>query len=100
MPELIEYLEDGCSLEAVPHTYGCVKVRDTFTIPNTYGFDFLTDFGSTSAVDTYFHAVDDGVNTYFFPPAVGQPSTPTLTTNVVGIQAFLTSILDQELLIQ
>ncbi len=92
MPELIEYLEDGCSLEAVPHTYGCVKVRDTFTIPNTYGFDFPTDFGSTSAADTYFHAVDDGVNTYFFPPATGQPSTPTLATNVAGIQAFLTSI--------
>ncbi|HPP18718.1 MAG TPA: hypothetical protein PLT51_01930 [Candidatus Dojkabacteria bacterium] len=92
MPELIEYLEDGCSLEAVPHTYGCVKVRDTFTIPNTYGFDFPTDFGSTSAADTYFHAVDDGGTTYFFPPATGQPSTPTLATNVAGIQAFLTSI--------
>lgn len=92
MPELIEYLEDGCSLEAVPHTYGCVKVRDTFTIPNTYGFDFPTDFGSTSAADTYFHAVDDGGTTYFFPPATTSPSTPTLATNVAGIQAFLTSI--------
>ena len=92
MPELIEYLEDGCSLEAVPHTYGCVKVRDTFTIPNTYGFDFPTDFGSTSAADTYFHAIDDGGTTYFFPPATTSPSTPTLATNVAGIQAFLTSI--------
>lgn len=92
MPELIEYLEDGCSLEAVPHTYGCVKVRETFTIPNTYGFDFPTDFGSTSAADTYFHAVDDGGTTYFFPPATTSPSTPTLATNVAGIQAFLTSI--------
>jgi hypothetical protein len=90
--ELIEFLPDNCSPAPTPHTYGCIGTRDTATIPNTYGFDFPTDFGSTSAADTYFHAVDDGGTTYFFPPATGQPSTPTLATNVAGIQAFLTSI--------
>ena len=89
MPELIEYLEDGCSLEAVPHTYGCVKARDTQTIPNTYGFNIPNDFGTTDATNTYFHAISDTTTTYFYPPAVTNPSTPIICTDVVAIQAFL-----------
>lgn len=92
--ELIEFLPDGCTPNAVPHTYGCIGTRDTATVPNTYGFNLPTDFGTTNATDTYFHAIDDLANgiTYPYPPATSNPTTPTICTNVTGIQAFLNSI--------
>lgn len=92
--ELIEFLPDGCTPKAVPHTYGCIGTRSTSTIPNSYGFYLPSDFGTTDATDTYLHAIEDVVNgiLYWFPPATAQPSTPTVCTNVTGIQTWLDSI--------
>ena len=92
--ELIEFLPDTCSPQPVPHTYGCIGTRNTYTIPSTYGFDLPADFGTTNATDTYFHAIDDLANgiTYFYPPATTNPTTATVCTNVAGIQAFLNNI--------
>ena len=92
--ELIEFLPDTCSPQSVPHTYGCIGTRGQDRIPNTYGFDLPTDFGTTNATDTYLHAIDDNVGgiTYTYPPATGNPTTPIVATNVAAIQSFLTSI--------
>lgn len=92
--ELIEFLPDTCSPQSVPHTYGCIGTRGQDRIPNTYGFDLPTDFGTTNATDTYLHAVDDNVGgiTYFYPPSVNNPTSPVVATNVAAIQSFLTSI--------
>ena len=92
--ELIEFLPDTCSPQSVPHTYGCIGTRGQDRIPNTYGFDLPTDFGTTNATDTYLHAVEDnvGVITYFYPPSVTNPTSPVIATNVAAIQSFLTSI--------
>ena len=81
-----------CSDVHVPHTYGCIGTRSTEIIPNSFGFDFLADFGTTDATDTYFHAVNDGTTTSWFPPATTSDSTPIVCTDVVAIQAFLDSI--------
>ncbi|MBK7806818.1 MAG: hypothetical protein IPJ51_11015 [Saprospiraceae bacterium] len=92
--ELIEFLPDTCSPQSVPHTYGCIGTRGQDRIPNTYGFDLPTDFGTTNATDTYLHAVDDNVGgiTYFYPPSTSNPTSPVVATNVAAIQSFLTSI--------
>jgi len=89
-------IADGiCAIsQPVPYSYGCIGIRDTETIPNTYGFNLVADFGTTDATDTYFHAIDDNVGgiTYTYPPATGNPTTPIVATNVAAIQSFLTSI--------
>ena len=92
--ELIEFLPDTCSPQPVPHTYGCIGTRDTAIVQNSFGFDLPTDFGTTNAADTYFHAIDDTVNgiTYHYPPATSNPTTPIVCTDVASIQAFLDSI--------
>ncbi len=40
--ELIEFLPDGCTPKAVPHTYGCISTRLQEVILNTFGFNLPT----------------------------------------------------------
>ena len=63
--------------------------------PNSFigeDFDLVSQYGTTSALDTYFHAIEINGNTYFYPPAVTNPTTPILIkTNESLIQSFINS---------
>lgn len=63
--------------------------------PNSFigeDFDLVLQYGTTSALDTYFHAIEINGNTYFFPPAITNPTTPILIkTNETLIQSFINS---------
>lgn len=55
-------------------------------------FDLSLQYGTTSALDTYFHAISINGNTYFYPPAISNPTTPILIKgNESAIQSFINS---------
>lgn len=84
----------ACEPKPIPYYIGCIKSRKSGIVPNTYSFNLPVDFSTTSAIDTWLHAIDDTVTsiTYLYPPATSNPTTPINCTEVSTIQAWLDSL--------
>ena len=55
-------------------------------------FDLPTQYTTISALDTYIHAITINSNTYYYPPAITNPTTPVLIKgNETNIQSFINS---------
>ena len=84
----------ACEPKPIPYYIGCIKSRKSGIVPNTYSFNLPVDFSTTSAIDTWLHAIDDTVTsiTYLYPPATSNPTSPINCTEVVSIQSWLDSL--------
>ena len=94
MSDQIQYLADNCSNIPTPFGNGCIATRVEETIPNSFSWDLPNDFGTADASVTYLHAISDIVGgvTYFYPPAVTNPTSPIVCTDVTSIQSWIDSL--------
>lgn len=84
----------ACEPKPIPYYIGCIKSRKTGIVPNSGSFNLSNDFNTTSAIDTWLHAIDDTITavTYIYPPATSTPTTPINCTEVSSIQSWLDSL--------
>lgn len=84
----------ACEPKPIPYYIGCIKSRKLGIVPNSGSFNLPNDFNTTSAIDTWLHAIDDTITavTYVYPPATSNPTSPINCTEVVSIQSWLDSL--------